>query len=214
MQNCLNFSVDRSTTAKHATAIHPHPGPRLTPVDTVPAGHKENGENLSPSRQYSPSFKQPMDSRLRGNDNPGVSTRTVSPGPLRGAEQRRGAGGLRLALSEPQASLASRPAHRVAQGTGAAGTDPGVAFSLATFFWRSKRKYARASSAENTAQRSQKTPHPHPGPPLDGEGENHSISRRPCPKFRQPMDSRLRGNDGATVSDRLVSPPPLRGTPQ
>jgi hypothetical protein len=38
------------------------------------------------------------------------------PGPLRGAEQRRNAGGSRLALSEPQASLASRPAFRVAQG--------------------------------------------------------------------------------------------------
>ena len=43
---------------------------------------------------------------------------TASPGPLRGAEQRRNAGGFRLALSEPQASLASRPAFRVAQGTG------------------------------------------------------------------------------------------------
>jgi len=40
------------------------------------------------------------------------------PGPLRGAEQRRRAGGSRLALSEPQASLASRPGCRVAQGTG------------------------------------------------------------------------------------------------
>jgi hypothetical protein len=38
------------------------------------------------------------------------------PGPLRGAEQRRNAGGSRLALSEPQASFASRPAFRVAQG--------------------------------------------------------------------------------------------------
>ncbi len=38
--------------------------------------------------------------------------------PLRGAEQRRNAGGFRLALFEPQASLASRPAFRVAQGTG------------------------------------------------------------------------------------------------
>ena len=47
------------------------------------------------------------------------------PGPLEGAEQRRSAGGPRLALSEPQASLASRPAFRVAQGTGAAGTDRG-----------------------------------------------------------------------------------------
>jgi len=47
-----------------------------------------------------------------------TSNRVVSPGPLRGAEQRRSAGGRRLALSEPQASLASRPAFRVAQGTG------------------------------------------------------------------------------------------------
>ena len=38
--------------------------------------------------------------------------------PLRGAEQRRNAGGFRLAMFEPQASLASRPAFRVAQGTG------------------------------------------------------------------------------------------------
>jgi hypothetical protein len=62
--------------------------------------------------------------------------------PVEGAEQRRKAGGSRLALSEPQASLASRPAFRVAQGTGNAGAALGVAFSLATFFWRSKRKYA------------------------------------------------------------------------
>jgi len=38
--------------------------------------------------------------------------------PLGGAEQRRLAGGFGLRLSEPQASLASRPASRVAQGTG------------------------------------------------------------------------------------------------
>ncbi len=38
--------------------------------------------------------------------------------PLRGAEQRRVVGGLRLALFEPKASLASRPTSRVAQGTG------------------------------------------------------------------------------------------------
>jgi hypothetical protein len=39
-------------------------------------------------------------------------------GPLGGAEQRRRAGGCRFALSEPQASLANRPARRVAQGIG------------------------------------------------------------------------------------------------
>ncbi len=53
---------------------------------------------------------------------PKKACRPLSPDafgvPLRGAEQRRRAGGLRLALSEPKASLASRPACRVAQGTG------------------------------------------------------------------------------------------------
>jgi len=44
------------------------------------------------------------------------SVTVVFPGPLRGAEQHRSAGGSRLALSEPQASLASRAAFRVAQG--------------------------------------------------------------------------------------------------
>jgi hypothetical protein len=69
--------------------------------------------------------------------------------PLRGAEQRRLAGGSRLALFEPQASLASRPACRVAQGTGEAGADPGVAFFLATFSWRSKKKYARPQGGKH-----------------------------------------------------------------
>ena len=65
-------------------------------------------------------------------------------GPLRGAEQRRNAGGCRRGLSEGRSpEFRSRPAFRVAQGTGAAGTDPGVAFSLATFFWPHKIKYAR-----------------------------------------------------------------------
>jgi hypothetical protein len=60
------------------------------------------------------------------------------PGPLRGAEQRRVVGGLRLALSEPQASLASRPTSRVAQGTGAAGTDPGSPFLCLLSFGEAK----------------------------------------------------------------------------
>jgi len=68
----------------------------------------------------------------------------VSPGPLRGAEQRRSAGGSRRALFEGRSpELRSRPAFRVAQGTRVAGTDPGVTFSLATFFWANKRKYVR-----------------------------------------------------------------------
>ena len=60
------------------------------------------------------------------------------PGPLEGAEQRRSAGGSRLALSEPQASLASRPAFRVAQGTGAAGTGPGSPFLCLLSFGEAK----------------------------------------------------------------------------
>ena len=64
--------------------------------------------------------------------------------PLEGAEQRRrwrirGEDCLRGVAP----SSAAPRQRRVAQGTGVAGTDPGVAFSLATFFWRSKRKYAR-----------------------------------------------------------------------
>ena len=60
------------------------------------------------------------------------------PGPLGGAEQRRGVGGLRLALFEPKASLASRPTSRVAQGTGAAGTDPGSPFLCLLSFGEAK----------------------------------------------------------------------------
>ena len=64
--------------------------------------------------------------------------------PLEGAEQRRrwrtrGEDCLRGAAP----SSAAPRQRRVAQGTGVAGTDPGVAFFLATFSWRSKKKYAR-----------------------------------------------------------------------
>jgi hypothetical protein len=65
------------------------------------------------------------------------------PGPLRGAEQRRGWRIKGEDCLRAQPEFRSPRQSRVAQGTGAAGTDPGVAFSLATFFWRSKRKYAR-----------------------------------------------------------------------
>ncbi|MBS1160931.1 MAG: hypothetical protein H6R15_3350, partial [Proteobacteria bacterium] len=77
--------------------------------------------------------------------------RDAFPGPLRGAEQRRLAGGFRLALSEPQASLASRPDCRVAQGTRAAGTDPGSPSSLATFFLAKQEESTPARKAEPQA---------------------------------------------------------------
>ena len=59
------------------------------------------------------------------NEN-STSTTDALPGPLRGAEQRRKAGGSRRGLVEGQSpEFRSRPAFRVAQGTGAAGTDLG-----------------------------------------------------------------------------------------
>ena len=61
--------------------------------------------------------------------------------------------GRRRGLSEGRSpEFRSRPAVRVAQGTPPkAGRRPGVAFSLASFFWRPKRKNARASGAEPRA---------------------------------------------------------------
>ena len=48
---------------------------------------------------------------------------------------------------------------RVAQGTGAAGTDPRVAFFLATFSWPSKKKYARRQGGTQRLKK-QKTRNP------------------------------------------------------
>jgi hypothetical protein len=73
------------------------------------------------------------------------------PGPLGGAEQRRAFGGSRLALSEPQASLASRPNTRVAQGTREGGADPGSPSSLATFFLARQEESTPARQARNPA---------------------------------------------------------------
>ena len=68
------------------------------------------------------------------------------------AEQRSGAGGSRRGLSEGRRpEFRSRPASRVAQGSRQRRPrNAGIAFSLATFFWRPKRKYARASGAEHS----------------------------------------------------------------
>ncbi len=78
------------------------------------------------------------------------SARCAFSFPSCSAEQRSGAGGSRRGLSEGQSpEFRSRPASRVAQGSRhSRPRNAGVAFSLATFFWRPKRKYARASGAE------------------------------------------------------------------
>jgi len=76
------------------------------------------------------------------------------PGPLEGAEQRRGVGGLRLALSEARRAEFSQPPDCPSSAGDPAqrGADLGVAFFLATFSWPSKKKYARASGAETGTQ--------------------------------------------------------------
>ena len=78
------------------------------------------------------------------------SVRCVFPPPSCSAEQRSKAGGSRRALFEGhRPELRSRPALRVAQGSRRSRPrNAGVAFSLASFFWRPKRKNARASGAE------------------------------------------------------------------
>ncbi len=76
-----------------------------------------------------------------------------SPSPSCSAEQRSRAGGSRRALFEGRSpELRSRPAWRVAQGSQRSWPrNAGIAFSLASFFWRPKRKNARASGAEPSA---------------------------------------------------------------
>ncbi len=144
------FSVARRSTRGPKGGVAEPESPRM--VCYGQPGKKRKNEIATNSRV--PALLLPL---TRGRPGGGCLS-----GPLRGAEQRRNAGGSRLALSEPQASLTSRPAFRVAQGTGAAGTDPGVAFSLATFFWRSKRKYARPQGGT-----------PSQSKPLSQEQRNH-----------------------------------------
>ncbi len=85
-----------------------------------------------------------------------------SPGPLRGAEQLRfGWDQGEDCLRGIAPSSAAPHSNRVAQGIPAGDTDPGGAFSLATFFWRSKRKYARPQGGIpcKKTDKSQSSPH-------------------------------------------------------
>jgi hypothetical protein len=134
-------------------------GPEKRPRATV-APQKIGFQSNRKKRQKLKSAHrpQPRHSRAGGNDRATVSPRVVSSGPLRGAEQRRGwrkrgedclrakpefRSALNDAEHREEVLLGCPRSNRVAQGTGAAGTDTGVAFSLATFFWPHKRKYAR-----------------------------------------------------------------------
>jgi hypothetical protein len=78
---------------------------------------------------------------IKQQEKPSPSWQWTPLGPLRGAEQRRLAGGFRFAMFEPQASSGKPPGlPSSARNRATPGTDPGVAFTLLTFFWRSKRK--------------------------------------------------------------------------
>jgi len=110
----------------------PHGDPKGVPAQRANAQfrYRHSGESRNPgiSRRWTPAFAGVT----------GAQSTDGLPGPLRGAEQRRAAGGGRLALSEPKASLASRPADRVAQGTRVAGTDPGSPFLCLLSFGEAK----------------------------------------------------------------------------
>ena len=99
------FSVARRSTRGPKGGVAEPESPRM--VCYGQPGKKRKNEIATNSRV--PALLLPL---TRGRPGGGCLS-----GPLRGAEQRRNAGGSRLALSEPQASLASRPAFRVAQGT-------------------------------------------------------------------------------------------------
>ncbi len=107
----------------------PRPYPPASALLGAPHGDPKVKTEPGPNHRHSRAGGSPvpgMDSRLPGNNETDRSARVVSPGPLRGAEQRRSAGGLRRALFEGRSpELRSRPAFRVAQGTGVAGTDLG-----------------------------------------------------------------------------------------
>ena len=101
------------------------------------------------------STTQRADQEPTGNRPPMASGSfwCASPSPSCSAEQRSTAGGSRRGLSEGRSpEFRSRPAVRVAQGSRQSRPrNAGVAFSLASFFWRPKRKNARASGAETSA---------------------------------------------------------------
>ena len=118
-----------------------------------------------------------LDSRLRGNDGTQAQPRIVSPGPLRGAEQRRGwrIKGEDCLRAKPEFRSPRQP--RVAQGTGAAGTDPGSPSSLATFFLAKQEESTPAPQARKPAvtKGHRRLNGGTPSPDSD-----HRLNRAPC----------------------------------
>jgi len=121
-----------SVLERFAEKSDSHGQPEKTAKNEI---HRRRSPAQTPSLPRTRESIPLLDSRLRGNDGATAQARDGLPGPLEGAEQRRKAGGLRRGLFEGRSpEFRSRPAFRVAQGTGAAGTDPGSPSSLLTFF--------------------------------------------------------------------------------
>jgi hypothetical protein len=135
------------------------PFPPVAALLGAPHGDRKNVSGTSAFR----SFESSSWPRTKSITNDSQSAASVFPAPLRGAEQRRQAGSFRLALSEPQASLASRPACRVAQGTGhSPAPTQGSPFLWLLSFGEAKES-TPASKAETQRQsmnRSKSTRHP------------------------------------------------------
>ena len=121
---------------RSSKSLHFHGQPEKTAKNEIrQLGAYPQPPSLPRKRESIPS----LDSRLRGNDGTTVWPRDGFPGPLGGAEQRRKAGGSRRGLFEGQSpEFRSRPAFRVAQGTGVAGTDPGSPFLCLLSFGEAK----------------------------------------------------------------------------
>ena len=108
------------------------------------------------------------------------NTPSGSSGPLRGAEQRRVVGGFRLALFEPQASLASRPACRVAQGTGLARRRPRGGLFFGYFLLATQKKVCPPARRKTAHQENR---------PRVGRGSRRL--RRPEPSVRHGTPTRI-----------------------
>ena len=104
-----------------------------------------NASHRDPKSVSEPGAVERIDSHGQPEKKPKIEIHRFSvdalPGPLRGAEQRRKAGGSRRGLSEGRSpEFRSRPAFRVAQGTGNAGTDPGSPSFCLLFLGEARKK--------------------------------------------------------------------------
>jgi hypothetical protein len=108
-----------------------------------------------------------------------VSTGSAeTPFPLGRCRATQKCRGFRLALSEPQASLASRPAFRVAQGTRRAPTQGRLFFAY--FLLAKQKKVRRPTRAEPSTQRRHQ--------PKNRRGRTE-LKNETTPRYAQPCPS-------------------------